>query len=212
MNQNNTHYLRSLPTGQMYPGPSHRLPPAIHVQGLLPFQPYPAHARQDAPSQSPGATCYSPSGSLSDGMSDYPRDKATPASPSSLASSRTLSPLLPQPPQHGSHGAAKRAARRKRRGMYPNESAEQRMVRRKVTHSEIEKKRRVSTNDVIEQLRDMVPAELIGDRGHKLDILKGTAKYIAQLLAARSASCPPTEPADQDAIHGSQMKLNFLLL
>ncbi|KAJ2162274.1 hypothetical protein GGF46_000765 [Coemansia sp. RSA 552] len=60
-------------------------------------------------------------------------------------------------------------------------SAEEKELRRKVSHSAIEKRRRERTNAVLRDLQDMVPGIPKFGKIQKLEILEGAAEYIRQL-------------------------------
>ncbi|KAJ2820501.1 hypothetical protein IWW50_005031 [Coemansia erecta] len=60
-------------------------------------------------------------------------------------------------------------------------SAEEKEIRRKVSHSAIEKRRRERTNAVLRNLQDMVPGLPKSGKIQKLEILEAAAEYIHRL-------------------------------
>ncbi|KAJ2667002.1 hypothetical protein IW148_000421 [Coemansia sp. RSA 1199] len=199
-----THYYRTPVGGQMYlevvpvtgrPGPA--MP---STQGGSPYASYSAlRTSHTMSSRSPAGARYSPGASLtSEGtVGDFSND--IPKSPS-LASSKTASPP-PAMPQT-------MARKPRRRGARSQFSAEEKEMRRKISHSAIEKRRRERTNNVLHDLQHMVPWLSKSSKVQKLEILEAAAHYISQLRG------DPESPASDDTAEDSgrsPMKLNFLL-
>ncbi|KAJ2502946.1 pyruvate dehydrogenase E1, beta subunit [Coemansia sp. RSA 1972] len=67
-------------------------------------------------------------------------------------------------------------------------SAEEKEIRRKVSHSAIEKRRRERTNAVLRSLQDMVPGLPKSGKIQKLEILEAAAEYIRRLKIASSGA------------------------
>ncbi|KAJ1885487.1 Sterol regulatory element-binding protein 2 [Kickxella alabastrina] len=62
-------------------------------------------------------------------------------------------------------------------------TAEEKEIKRKVSHSAIEKRRRERTNSVLSELQNIVPGLSKPGKIQKLEILEAAAKYIRQLTA-----------------------------
>ncbi|KAI9476826.1 hypothetical protein BX667DRAFT_515161 [Coemansia mojavensis] len=76
-------------------------------------------------------------------------------------------------------------------------SAEEKELRRKVSHSAIEKRRRERTNAVLRNLQDMVPGLPKSGKIQKLEILEAAAEYIRRLkltTAINSCECLADKP------------------
>ncbi|KAJ2661072.1 hypothetical protein IWW48_002627 [Coemansia sp. RSA 1200] len=75
------------------------------------------------------------------------------------------------------------SAKRKRggRGTRSVYTAEEKEMRRKISHSAIEKRRRERTNNVLRDLQDMVPWLGKSSKVQKLEILEAAAQYIKEL-------------------------------
>ncbi|KAJ2125979.1 hypothetical protein IW147_000451 [Coemansia sp. RSA 720] len=67
-------------------------------------------------------------------------------------------------------------------------SAEEKEIRRKVSHSAIEKRRRERTNAVLRSLQDMVPGLPKSGKIQKLEILEAAAEYIRRLKIASNSA------------------------
>ncbi|KAJ2354803.1 hypothetical protein IWW50_001932 [Coemansia erecta] len=199
------HYHQTPAAGHMYLEPvqvSGRYGPPMMAASDQAMSPYPSYSSSRAshgmPSRSPAATRYSPGASLmSEGtVGEYPAE--VPKSPS-LASSKTASP----PPQTS---AARKPRRRGARSQY---SAEEKEMRRKISHSAIEKRRRERTNNVLHDLQHMVPWLSKSSKVQKLEILEAAAQYISQLRG--DPASPSSDDTAEDSSARSPMKLNFLL-
>ncbi|KAJ2082834.1 hypothetical protein H4R24_001292 [Coemansia sp. RSA 988] len=129
-----------------------------------------------APSCSPECSYYSSDTSLMSGatLGRYATDELKSPSPTS---SNTASP-----PLQAAKTTTAAIRTPKKRGPQPKVSAEEREKRRKTLHSEIEKKRRVRTNKVMESLRKIIPDLMKQPKAEKLAILEGALKYITKLL------------------------------
>ncbi|KAJ2725012.1 hypothetical protein GGI07_001581 [Coemansia sp. Benny D115] len=66
-------------------------------------------------------------------------------------------------------------------------TAEEKEIKRKVSHSAIEKRRRERTNNVLRELQEIVPGLSKPGKIQKLEILEATADYIRQLTASSIA-------------------------
>ncbi|KAJ2797268.1 hypothetical protein H4R20_005246 [Coemansia guatemalensis] len=71
-------------------------------------------------------------------------------------------------------------------------TAEEKEMRRKVSHSAIEKRRRERTNAVLRSLQDMVPGLPKSGKIQKLEILEAAAEHILQLTAQANDSVQST--------------------
>ncbi|KAJ2454995.1 hypothetical protein EV183_001099 [Coemansia sp. RSA 2336] len=77
-------------------------------------------------------------------------------------------------------------------------SAEEKELRRKVSHSAIEKRRRERTNAVLRNLQDMVPGLPKSGKIQKLEILEAAAEYIRRLKLTTSINgCLANKPCKQ---------------
>ncbi|KAJ1665097.1 hypothetical protein EV178_003536 [Coemansia sp. RSA 1646] len=74
--------------------------------------------------------------------------------------------------------AKRRRGGRGARSMY---TAEEKEMRRKISHSAIEKRRRERTNNVLRDLQNMVPWLSKSNKVQKLEILEAAAQYIKEL-------------------------------
>ncbi|KAI8325827.1 hypothetical protein GQ54DRAFT_308050 [Martensiomyces pterosporus] len=80
-------------------------------------------------------------------------------------------------------------ARRRRggRGSRSIYTAEEKEMRRKISHSAIEKRRRERTNNVLRDLQNMVPWLSKSNKVQKLEILEAAAQYIKELRSPHSS-------------------------
>ncbi|KAJ2843668.1 hypothetical protein IWW36_005478 [Coemansia brasiliensis] len=146
-------------------------------------------------SHSPTTTRFSPSTPpASDGLEFAEASK----SPSPV-SSKTASP---QPQKRAS------GRRRGARSLY---TAEEKEMRRKISHSAIEKRRRERTNNVLCQLQHMVPWLSNGKKVQKLEVLLAVSKYIKQLRGDPLTSMDEEDEEDEEHAECNPMKVSFLL-
>ncbi|KAJ1995772.1 hypothetical protein GGI25_000751 [Coemansia spiralis] len=78
--------------------------------------------------------------------------------------------------------------RRAGRGARSTYSAEEKEMRRKISHSAIEKRRRERTNNVLRDLQDMVPWLSKSNKVQKLEILEAAAQYIKELRSSAGSN------------------------
>ncbi|KAJ1729316.1 hypothetical protein LPJ61_003582, partial [Coemansia biformis] len=84
-------------------------------------------------------------------------------------------------------------------------TAEEKEVRRKISHSAIEKRRRERTNSVLRDLQGLIPGLPRSGRIQKLEILEAATEYIRQLKhAGGSSGGGPV----QSAVRGHQRRLS----
>ncbi|KAJ2259274.1 hypothetical protein GGI13_000057 [Coemansia sp. RSA 455] len=167
-----------------------------------------------SPSISPPA-CYSPGMSLSSDSAtvvDYAKSPtlsytslSKTASPAPATETKVLSVV------------------RRRRGARSVYTAEEKEMRRKISHSAIEKRRRERTNNVLKDLQVMVPWLSKSNKVQKLEILEAAAQYIKDLRSgiqtfdhSRVASSVSSQIDDDDesltpSTSPRTMKVNFLL-
>ncbi|KAJ2863057.1 hypothetical protein GGH94_003846 [Coemansia aciculifera] len=115
---------------------------------------------------------------------------------------------------------------RRRRGARSVYTAEEKEMRRKISHSAIEKRRRERTNNVLKDLQVMVPWLSKSNKVQKLEILEAAAQYIKDLRSgapttfdrsrvASSVSSQIDDDDDDESLTPSTspraMKVNFLL-
>ncbi|KAJ2838940.1 hypothetical protein FBU31_000806 [Coemansia sp. 'formosensis'] len=154
--------------------------------------------------------CYSPAlCATSDGTLESP----TLSYSSSL--SKTASPVPTK-------GVVQRRRQRGARSLY---SAEEKEMRRKISHSAIEKRRRERTNNVLKDLQVMVPWLSKSSKVQKLEILEAAAQYIKDLRTGTVVDRSPIasvsslmdddeeddEPLTPPSTSPRAMKVNFLL-
>ncbi|KAJ1817903.1 hypothetical protein LPJ60_004598 [Coemansia sp. RSA 2675] len=140
-----------------------------------------------AASVSSPSACYSPRLSLSSDSGtviDYGTIKSPSLSYSSSLS-KTASPAPPAPATTQTKAAL--SGVRRRRGARSVYSAEEKEMRRKISHSAIEKRRRERTNNVLKDLQVMVPWLSKSNKVQKLEILEAAAQYIKDLRSASGA-------------------------
>ncbi|KAJ1651620.1 hypothetical protein GGF38_005541 [Coemansia sp. RSA 25] len=134
-------------------------------------------------------TCYSPGLShTSDAATvvDYSTTTKSPTLSYASSLSKTASPAPPAtatstPAKDNSVAVVVVRRRRGARSMY---SAEEKEMRRKISHSAIEKRRRERTNNVLKDLQVMVPWLSKSNKVQKLEILEAAAQYIKDLRAS----------------------------
>ncbi|KAJ2680455.1 Sterol regulatory element-binding protein 2 [Coemansia spiralis] len=77
-------------------------------------------------------------------------------------------------------------------------TAEEKEMKRKVSHSAIEKRRRERTNSVLHELQGIVPGLSKSGKIQKLEILEAAAEYIRELTAVpKQKDSKQTEPASK---------------
>ncbi|KAJ1931799.1 hypothetical protein FBU59_006592 [Linderina macrospora] len=200
-----------MPAYPPYTKPVYNAPPPMVLPPIM-------HANEHSPSP-----CYSP-GASDATVVDYAK------SPSPALSSKTASPA-PLAALAAAAAATKQAegpVRRRRggRGSRSIYTAEEKEMRRKISHSAIEKRRRERTNTVLKDLQDMVPWLSKSNKVQKLEILEAAAQYIKELRSNQGGSDykgSPVSSADTrfdgeeeedieiECSGQSAMKLNFLL-
>ncbi|KAI8325832.1 hypothetical protein GQ54DRAFT_330636 [Martensiomyces pterosporus] len=84
-------------------------------------------------------------------------------------------------------------------------TAEEKEMKRKVSHSAIEKRRRERTNAVLRELQNIVPGLCKPGKIQKLEILEAAAEYIRQLSAASAIQQQPQRQQQQQK-HGQQIQ------
>ncbi|KAJ2547090.1 hypothetical protein EV175_005355 [Coemansia sp. RSA 1933] len=182
------------------------LPPLMHRSNRVKDADYHLSGHQDTASpRSPLSACYSsgtPVPSAKSPSLSYTSSKtASPAPLSALvaaaaASSSSSSPPItsPSPYRDTAQGsqeqqpqqlAKKRKGGRGARSMY---TAEEKEMRRKISHSAIEKRRRERTNNVLRDLQNMVPWLSKSSKVQKLEILEAAAQYIKELRLPTGAA------------------------
>ncbi|KAJ2716383.1 hypothetical protein H4R19_000680 [Coemansia spiralis] len=77
-------------------------------------------------------------------------------------------------------------------------TAEEKEMRRKVSHSAIEKRRRERTNAVLRDLQDIIPGLPRSGKIQKLEILEAATEYIRQLKHCGSSSVVQSAPHTYD--------------
>ncbi|KAJ2725008.1 hypothetical protein GGI07_001577 [Coemansia sp. Benny D115] len=232
------HYLQQ-------PQPQRALPPLVISTskprgggGVLSSHPYAGYARSSssdttahmsASPRSP-ATCYSPGALMPSDATVVDYTGAPHASPQlSYASSKTASPVplaalalaaeqQMQATKETSAGPMR--VQKRRRGARSAYTAEEKEMRRKISHSAIEKRRRERTNNVLRDLQDMVPWLSKSNKVQKLEILEAAAQYIKELRGSGGPRPVPEEDLDDCASMSDDeccspaqaaMKVNFLL-
>ncbi|KAJ2373335.1 hypothetical protein GGI05_007486, partial [Coemansia sp. RSA 2603] len=165
---------------------------------------YPDTAQGKSPSfcySTPEATSPAPLAALAEVAVDeheYMQTKAQESMPPPSA--------IPQPPvQKSAKAASKKPAQEKKprkrgsRGPRSGLSAEEREKKRKEAHSTIERRRRVRTNNVLDDLERLIPNLVFnGKKPHKVVVMEAAARFIEELLglsgngssdSARDAEC-----------------------
>ncbi|KAJ2587549.1 hypothetical protein H4R99_008109 [Coemansia sp. RSA 1722] len=94
-------------------------------------------------------------------------------------------PTSPSAQQQQQQPVRRRRGGRGSRSMY---TAEEKEMRRKISHSAIEKRRRERTNNVLRDLQDMVPWLSKSNKVQKLEILEAAAQYIKELRTSSGAA------------------------
>ncbi|KAJ2843254.1 hypothetical protein J3B02_005322 [Coemansia erecta] len=107
-----------------------------------------------------------------------------------LRRSAPTSPSAAQQQQQEQQQQQQQPARRRRggRGSRSMYTAEEKEMRRKISHSAIEKRRRERTNNVLRDLQDMVPWLSKSNKVQKLEILEAAAQYIKELCTSSGAA------------------------
>ncbi|KAJ2466421.1 hypothetical protein GGI02_004375 [Coemansia sp. RSA 2322] len=168
---------------------------------------------------------YPTSGVSSGGGKNSKVERKSPSLSCTSSQSKTASPAPPAT-ETADLGKRRRGGGRGGRSKY---TAEEKEMRRKISHSAIEKRRRERTNNVLRDLQDMVPWLSKSSKVQKLEILEAAAQHIKELRAAsgaplfvRSSASPASsrpidddsEDDDDDEVSSSSpsaMKVNFLL-
>ncbi|KAJ2781797.1 hypothetical protein H4R18_002658 [Coemansia javaensis] len=171
------------PPSHHYPYRQFRYPPHRHAaqpNAPLPARPEPRQALPAAPQR--GRYMYVAPG-FSDGAQFRPAD-----APRAHQFSRLAVPghYMQQPVGLGAPAAqvADVPVYAPRRMM----TAEEKEIRRKISHSAIEKRRRERTNAVLRDLQDIIPGLPPTGKIQKLEILEAATEYIRQLKHAAAAA------------------------
>ncbi|ORX74569.1 hypothetical protein DL89DRAFT_264407 [Linderina pennispora] len=202
------HSLRTQMPAYPYTKPAYNAPAPMVLPPIM-------HANEHSPSP-----CYSP-GASDATVVDY-ANSPSPALSSKATSPAPLAALAAAAATKQAEGPVRR--RRGGRGSRSIYTAEEKEMRRKISHSAIEKRRRERTNTVLKDLQEMVPWLSKSNKVQKLEILEAAAQYIKELRSSQGSDYKgsPVSSADTrfdgeedieiESNNGqSAMKLNFLL-